>query len=155
VGRSSGKYLPSDPVAYRLKSRQNTPANANIHRGKSGIPPPLYGIGTDELDWHNNLVKSEGRRRDDNDPYRRLLDFALLEPTLNKKSREPSGDEYIQARAKLAGIEQVLTPFCLPEFVPNVITGLIDRCNVRGNYVGLDEALERHRNNARRYYRRN
>jgi hypothetical protein len=155
VGRSSGKYLASDPAAYRLKTRRNTLANANIPRGKSGIPPSLYGNGTDDLDWYNNLVKNEGRRRDSNDPYRRLLDFGLLEPTQNKKSRGPSEDEYIKARAMLAGIEQVLTPFCPPEFVRNVITGLIDRCNVRGNYVGLDEALERHRNNARQYYSRN
>jgi len=48
-----------------------------------------------------------------------------------------------------------LIPFCPPEFVRNVITGLIDRCNVKGNYEGLDDALERHRNNASRYYSRN
>ena len=75
--------------SLQLKSRQNTPANANIHRGKSGIPPPLYGIGTDELDWHNNLVKSEDRTRDGNDPYRRLLDFGLLEPTLKNLVSHP------------------------------------------------------------------
>ena len=155
VGRSSGRYLASDPAAYRLKSGQNTFAKTNIHRGKSGIPAPLYGIGTDKLDWHNILTKSEGRRRNGKDPYRCLLDFALLEPTLNKKSRQPSGDEYIKAKATLARIEQVLIPFCPPEFVRNVITGLIDRCNVKGNYEGLDDALERHRNNASRYYSRN
>ena len=59
------------------------------------------------------------------------------------------------ARIKLAEIEEVLTPYCPPEFVRNVIRGLTKQYNMTGNHSILDEALERHRRNAKGYAIRN
>jgi hypothetical protein len=59
------------------------------------------------------------------------------------------------ARIKLAEIEEVLTPYCPPEFVRNVITGLTKQYNMTGDHSILDEALERHRRNAKGYAIRN
>jgi len=41
-----------------------------------------------------------------------------------------------------------------PEYIQKVINHLIEECNRTGDYDILDEALENHRNNVRRFYLR-
>jgi hypothetical protein len=71
---------------------------------------------------------------------------------IKKEDESLSPAAYKQAKAKLLEIEEVLTPHCPPEFVQNVIKGLIEKCNTTGSYDILDEALENHRNNVNRFY---
>jgi hypothetical protein len=73
---------------------------------------------------------------------------------LDKKVDKSSEDKHMQARAKLAEIEQILSPFCPPNFVRNVITGLTNKYDATGDISILDTALENHRRNVERYYTR-
>jgi hypothetical protein len=72
----------------------------------------------------------------------------------DKKVDKSSEDEHMQAKAKHAEIEQILSPFCPPNFVRNVITGLTNRYNATGDISILDTVLENHRRNVERYYTR-
>lgn len=60
-------------------------------------------------------------------------------------------DLHPAAKIKLAEIQEMLTPYCPPEFVRKIITGLTEQCNMTGDYSFLDEAVERHRRNAKGY----
>jgi hypothetical protein len=84
-------------------------------------------------------------------PYSHLFDFSLLQPMLDKKVDRPSEDEHMQAKAKLAEIEQILSPFCPAQFVRNVITGLTNKYDATGDISILHTALENHRRNVERY----
>jgi hypothetical protein len=54
---------------------------------------------------------------------------------------------YKQARSKLFELEQLLTPFCSPQFKYNTQNTIVRLCNMRGGYTTIDDALENHRNN--------
>ena len=57
-------------------------------------------------------------------------------------------NEYKQARSKLFELEQLLTPFCSPQFVIyNILNTIVRFCNMREDYTIIDEALENHRDN--------
>lgn len=115
IQRSAGKYLPSEgPLSYRLKGRQNAFTNNNTYH----IELPLQGNV-----FHNKLLFENSQNSEK--IYSDLFNFNLLQSTHYKKAVEPSPDAYKQARAKLAAIEQLLTPFCPPKFVRNIITALI------------------------------
>jgi hypothetical protein len=151
VQRSSGKYLPSNPLAYRLKRRQNLFIHNNEEKKSDGSTIPPYGSSRETLygtnSFFNKLASSNTENA--NNPYARLVNyiFSPLEP--DKKAKESSSPEesHRQAKAKLAEIEQLLTPVYPQQFVRSVITGLIKRCNATGDYSILDEALENHKRN--------
>jgi hypothetical protein len=72
----------------------------------------------------------------------------------DKKVDKSSEDEHMQAKGKLAEIKQILSPFCPPQIVENVITGLTNRYDATGDISILDTALENHRRNVELYYTR-
>jgi hypothetical protein len=160
VQRSSGKYLPCDPLSYRLKRRQNmfvhNENNNNTSKEqKSGSSTnPAYGSNgnrsRDTLYGTNNSLFNRSISNNvvnNNNPYAQLFNFMFSQQEPDKKAEESSLPEeaYRQAKVKLAEIEQLLITFYPQEFVRNVITGLIKRCNATGDYSILDEALENHR----------
>jgi hypothetical protein len=113
IQRSAGKYLPSDPLPYKMKMRQNAfTNNNNYHR-------ELQSQGNA---FHNKLFENSHNAEN---LYASLLDFSILQSTHDKKAVKLSPDAYKQAGAKLAAIKELLTPFCPPEFVRNVIVALI------------------------------
>jgi hypothetical protein len=115
----------------------------------------LRNIGKGELCHENAFDKSAGNNRENTaKPYSPLSDFSLLQPILDKKVDRSAQDEHTQARAKLAEIGQILSPFCPQQFVQNVITGLINQYNMTRDCSILDRAVENHRRNVERYYTR-
>jgi hypothetical protein len=114
IQRSAGKYLPSDPLPYRLKRRQNAFTNNNTYHTELPSQGNVF---------HNKLLFENSQNAEK--IYADLFNFNLLQSTHHKKAVEQSPDAYKQGRAKLAAIEQLLTPFCPPEFVRNVISALI------------------------------
>jgi hypothetical protein len=151
VQRSSGKYLPSDPLSYRLKRRQNLFVHNNEEKksGSSIIPP--YGSSNDKLYGTNSFFNklASNNMENTNNPYAQLFNYIFCQPKPDEKDKESLTPEeaHRQAKAKLAEIEQLLIPFYSQEFVRNIITGLIKRCNATGDYSILDEALKNHRRN--------
>jgi hypothetical protein len=83
-----------------------------------------------------------------------LFDSSLLQPMLDKKVDRSTQDEYIQARAKLSEIRQILTPFYPQQLVQNIITVLIKEYNMTGDCSILDTASKNHRRNVERFYTR-
>lgn len=75
--------------------------------------------------------------------------LSLLKPD----NKDPAAEQR-QAKSKLSEIEEVLKPYCPPEYIQKVINRLIEECNRTGEYHILDEALENHRNNVSRFYLR-
>jgi hypothetical protein len=115
----------------------------------------LRNIGKGELCHENAFDKAVGNNRDDvTKLYPHLFHYSLLQPMKDKKVYKSSEDEHMQAKAKLAEIGQILSPFCLPQFVQNVITGLTNKYNATGDISILDTALENHRRNGERYHTR-
>jgi hypothetical protein len=112
----------------------------------------LRNIGKGGLYHENAFDKPVANNRENvAKPYSHLSDFSLLQPMLDKKVDKSSEDKHMQARAKLAEIEQILSPFCPPQFVRNVITGLTNKYDATGDISILDTALENHRRNVERY----
>jgi hypothetical protein len=116
----------------------------------------LHDIDRTELYRENAFDKSVGNNTENRlKPNPRPLDFSMLQPTSENRADQPiSADMYKEARAKLKEIEGILSPFCPPEFVRDVIRRLIEKCKMGGNYDILNEALENHRNNVIRFYSR-
>ena len=113
----------------------------------------FHSISKGELCHENAFDKSVGNNRENAaKPYSPLSDFSLLQPMLDKKVDGSPQGEHIQARARLAEIGQILSPFCPSQFVQNVITGLINQYNMTRDCSILDRALEYHRRNVERYY---
>jgi len=106
--------------------------------------------------WHENASdKSIGNNRNNiANPYPHLFDFSLSQPTLDKKVDKPSEDKRMQAKAKLAEIGQILSPFFPLQFVQNVIIGLTNKYNATGDISNLDTALDNHRRTVELYYKR-
>jgi hypothetical protein len=118
-------------------------------------PRKKDSIGKGGLCHENAFDKPVANNRENvANPYPHLFDFSLSQPMLDKKVDGSSQDKDMQARAKLAEIRQILSPFCPPQFVQNVITGLINQYNVTRDCSILDRALENHRRNVELYYRR-
>jgi hypothetical protein len=112
-------------------------------------------ISKGELCHENAFDRSVGNNGENTaKPYSPLSDFSLLQPMLDKTIDGSSQDEHMQARAKLAEIGQILSPFCPSQFVQNVITGLINQYNMTRDCSILDRALGNHRRNVELYYTR-
>jgi hypothetical protein len=95
----------------------------------------LHNIGKGESYHENAVDKSVGNNKDNAAILQPpVFDFTLLQPMLDKKATRSTRDEHIQVRAKLAEIRQILSPFCPPQFVQHVITGLIDIYNAGWEY---------------------
>jgi hypothetical protein len=115
----------------------------------------LRNIDKGKLCHENAFDKSVGNNRENvANPYPYLFDFSLLQPMLDKKVDKSSEDKHMQAKAKLAEIKQILSPFCPPNFVRNVITGLTNKYDATWDISILNTALENHRRNVERYYTR-
>ena len=62
-----------------------------------------------------------------------------------------SPGSYLQGKATLAAIEQLLLPYYPQEFVRNVITGLTREFDITGDLSSLNTAFENHLKNVQRY----
>ncbi len=154
IGRISGRYLPSDPLLYRNKKKRHTNISSNNYGNGSGITvieDNIHDTGfcrnpADELiDHYKNDVDKQTLHHDTH-----LFGLKSQQPMQNRAARTTSSsysDEYKQARSKLFELEQLLTPFCSPQFIYNTLNTIVRLCNMRGGYTTIDDALENHRNN--------
>jgi hypothetical protein len=56
-------------------------------------------------------------------------------------------DQIKKAKIKLWQLEQLLIPFCHPQYVHALIESIISYCNASGDYEHIDRCLENHRTN--------
>jgi hypothetical protein len=153
IGRLSGHYSPSDPLLYRNKKKKHTNiSSSNNYDNGSGfkvIADNTHDTGffcrnpTDELiDHNNNYVDKQFLHRT------HVFGLKSQHPMQNRAGDTSSSrysDEYKQARSKLFELEQLLTPFCSPQIIYNTLNIIVRHCNIRGDYITIDEALENHR----------
>jgi hypothetical protein len=62
-------------------------------------------------------------------------------------------ERYLQGKATLASIEQLLLPYYPQEFVSNVISRLTKEFDITGDLSSLNTAFENHQKNVQRYMR--
>jgi hypothetical protein len=93
-------------------------------------------------------------KENNNNPFDQLFNYCFSQPRSDKKTREQSSHKEADmlARAKLYEIEQLLAPFCLADFIQQIIDRLTQAYRETGDCSILDEALEGHRKNILKYY---
>ena len=64
-----------------------------------------------------------------------------------------SPERYLQGKATLVAIKQLLSSYYPQEFVQNVITGLTREFDITGDLSSLNTAFENHLKNVQRYIR--
>jgi hypothetical protein len=156
IGRISGHYLPSDPLSYRNKNnnkKKHKIFSPNKYDNETGFTVLADNLGDTRYcenaidgltDYKNNNMDKQYIRR--TPP---VLDLKSKQPILNEAVEKSSSysDEFKQARSKLIELQQLLIPFCYPQFIYNTLNTIVRCCNIRGDYIVIDEALENHRNN--------
>jgi hypothetical protein len=158
IGRTSGHYLPSDPLLYRNKKKKKHTniSSSNNYDDESGfkvIADNTHDTGffcrnpSDELIDHNNnyVVDKQFLHH-----LPHVFGLKSQHPMQNRAvdtSSSSYSDEYKQARSKLFELEQLLTPFCSQQSIYNKLNIIVRFCNMRGDYTIIDEALENHRDN--------
>jgi hypothetical protein len=158
IGRTSGHYLPSDPLLYRNKKKKKHTniSSSNNYDDESGfkvIADNTHDTGffcrnpSDELIDHNNNYVVDKQLLHH---LTHVFGLKSQHPMQNRAvdtSSSSYSDEYKQARSKLFELEQLLTPFCSPQSIYNKLNTIVRFCNMRGDYIIIDEALENHRDN--------
>jgi hypothetical protein len=115
----NGQFLPNDPKMYpSKKGKDDNNVFFGFNRFRRG--KDIYNGITHSI---NNVTS-----------YPNLFDLNFLQRLPDKELHQALSPEYYrQGKAKLAAIEQLLSLYCPPEFVRNVITGLSNEFNITGN----------------------
>ena len=111
-----------------------------------------------EVDRHlvnyGDLFDMLSNRRDKTDKFHDKLDPSLPKWASVKEIKHiTSPERYLQGKATLAAIEQLLSSYYPQEFVQNVITGLTREFDITGDLSSLNTAFENHLKNVQRYIR--
>ena len=150
VGRSSGKYLPADPLSYRSKRRSNNKDTiiheSNNNNINSEIPNMqimknlTYAAGSSERKIYdkNTSFNSSGVV---NNVELSSLNY-LFE--YEKKNHEKLRMQRI--KEKIDDIGRMLYDFHPPPEAQRLYSELMAQCNATTNYEILDIELERYRN---------
>jgi hypothetical protein len=155
IGRISGKYLPGDPLSYRIKYKNDNKTrfvheNANNLRHEKSDPSLTKTTSyapnprQNEIDGKNtDLNNSMAGMNTATNPLDYLHHLNTLIQLQDKKHRE-----FLQKRKiedKLEDIERMLHDFEDPETVRTRITELRDKYNATRDYVSFNRELDAYR----------
>jgi hypothetical protein len=163
IGRLSGKYLPADPLSYRIKNRNKNKAatfvhekndenNNNLYHEKSDPsymktqphitePPSQNGIYDKN---NNNFSISIGGIKTGNNPLNRMHYLNNLFRPSDQKAKELLQKQKI--KDKIEDIKGMLCDFHPPEGVQILVAELNNRFNATTDYTAFNEELENYRN---------
>ena len=107
-----------------------------------------------QLISYGNLFDMLSSVTDKMDKFHDKLDLNLPKWTSVKQNQHKTSlESYLQGKAALAAIEQLLSPYYPQEFVRNVIKGLTTEFDITGDLSSLNTAFENHLKNVQRYMR--
>jgi hypothetical protein len=102
---------------------------------------------------YEKLFDMLSNRTDKMDKFHDKIGLNLPQQVSAKIQHKMSPERYLQGKATLAAIEQLLSPYYPQEFVRNVITCLRKEFDITGDLSSLNTAFENHLKNAQRYMR--
>lgn len=146
VGRTSGKYLPSDPALFRRKkgSKNGLGNPTKDKRSASGVASANlsrsneYAVNEDKGAFNKNDVGCE--------QFSYFMDTgspSSIFPQQSKDSRSSSFFEETQeATIKMAEFKQLVSKYKSPQVVHNLLSQVGQLCLLMGNNKAWDIALD-------------
>jgi hypothetical protein len=111
----------------------------------------LRTIDQQVFNYGNIFGKLANSAEDNTSMLHYVVDLTLLQQTLDKDIKHKTSPEhYLQGKATLAAIEQLLSPYYPHEFVRNVITCLTKEFDATGDLSSLNTSFENHLKNVQR-----
>jgi hypothetical protein len=155
IGRISGKYLPGDPLSYRLKNRNKNSttfihANDNNFRHEKSDSSPMKTVPYTANPRENGV---DGKDTDFNNSMGGVnaitnpLDYMLHLNTLIQLN-DRKNQEFLQKRkieAMLKDIERMLHDLNSTETVQILVTELTNKYIATTDYVSFIKELENYR----------
>jgi hypothetical protein len=152
IGRICAKYLPGDPLSYRLKNGKNNNKTTFVHESadnnnllheKSNPPTKTVSYEANPreggMDGFNSVAGANTRTNP-------TLDYLLRLKTIIQL-QERKHQEFLKQKIqdKLKDIELMLHDFNDPDTVRTLITELTKKYYATTDYVGFNRELESYR----------
>jgi hypothetical protein len=146
VGRTSGRYLPSDPALFRRKKGSKNRLGNHTEDRKSAS-----GVASDNLSRSNEHAVNEDKGVLNKNHYGRehfsyFMDTGSPSSISTQQSNGSSSpypiEETQEATIKLAEIKKLASKYRSPREVKDLLSEIMQACLVRGNNNTIDMALD-------------